>query len=102
MAHQMTASSKNIATHPVRIDSAARAEYSRQTGDLTVVGFMAYSISELQADLATAKADAWDEGHEQGYDSGMYARADDEPETVEGRSLEKNPYRTKATEGATP
>lgn len=38
-------------------------------------------------------AEAWDEGHEQGYDSGLYAYEDDEPETVETRSSEMNPYR---------
>lgn len=41
-------------------------------------------------------AKAWDEGHEQGYDSGRYAESDDEPETVETRSLEENPYRASA------
>lgn len=44
-------------------------------------------------DIRKAKADAWDEGHEQGYDSGRYSEEDGEPETVETRSLEKNPYR---------
>lgn len=43
--------------------------------------------------LRAEKEAAWDEGHEQGYDSGYYADDDDEPETVEGRSQRANPYR---------
>jgi hypothetical protein len=44
--------------------------------------------------LAARDAEKWREGHEQGYDSGLYSGDDGEPETVETRSLQKNPYRT--------
>lgn len=48
----------------------------------------------LIALLATELQKAWHEGHEQGYDSGRYYQDDNEPETLETRSLEANPYRT--------
>ena len=42
-------------------------------------------------------AKVWEEGHEQGYDSGRYWE-DDAPETLETRSEMKNPYRADAVE----
>lgn len=67
----------------------ARLAEALETEHLSVLA--AEVTHELR--VRDASAQAWDEGHEQGYDSGLYAREDAEPETVETRSLEMNPYR---------
>lgn len=43
--------------------------------------------------LAKAKADAWDEGHKQGFNTAFYAYDDDSEQPMRSRSEAKNPYR---------
>jgi len=44
--------------------------------------------------LAAHDAEVWEEGHEQGYNTGFYPREDEDPEKAEALSLKENPYRT--------
>jgi len=62
-------------------------------GDNRTVALDALASVDSGSALAERDAEKWDEGHEKGYDSGRYALDDDEPETVETRSLAQNPYR---------